>query len=1187
MSGENGRCDKSLVLGRWLGLLLLLAVIAPASFAQTTGSATLRVTVKDQNNAVVSGANVTVTNDQRGDQRQAETNDDGTATFASLDPGAYTLRIESGNFKASEQKLSLNTSDTRGVDVNLEVGTPAETVTVTSDPALIQTETGAKESTLSAEQIDNLSIVSRSSLELLRTLPGVVTNPPGLNPALQSVGFNSGANANNIYNINGLRGENNNVSIDGSRVIDPGSNNGTIITANPDQVQEVKVQTSNFAAEYGSSGVQITATTKGGGRDFRGSVYDYIRNYQFNSLEAQLKNQGLSEKPQETYQFPGGNVGGPVLLPFTDFNRSRDKLFFFFGFEVQRQTVDPGARFSRVPTAEQRNGNNFLNANNNNQAFNLDPTLISPFGRALINLYPLPNLTTSDPRGNNYAFTGLQPINRTQGTLRLDYKISDNTSTYVRLARESETQEYARGLWWNPSAYQLPSNVIGNNLGRSAAVGLTNVINPTMTNEVVFSASKLQLSNDYADPSRVSLDALNITGYNGGPFGLQSPYLPVNLITSWSGQTSGDLMEPGGLPLFANNSSFSATDNLTKIVGSHTLKFGGLIEQVNKEQNAQANPEGQFIYAPWGARSTGDVFADILAGRPAQYVQSTAVPTGSFRLYNVEGYAQDSWKVRPNFTLEYGMRLAFFPSNKELQNLGVMFDPSAYDRTQGLLINGDPQRPNGVRSVARGEIPQGVLENPGPQFAPRVGFAWDVRGNGETVIRGGAGLFYNRVQGNYQYSVLTQAPNVFQATFDAGGFDLSYNNLSTINPYTQLGTVEFNTQTAESNDIPRITSYSVSFAQRLPFRNALEISYVGTQGDRLPQRRNINFVPLGTLLSGRVGNADLSIPVQRAAVAGQAGVLAQYRRFPAYSAVNLYEYAATSSYNSLQASLTRQFGRLSYNANYTFSKALGTTATNETGDLVDPIDPRSRSYGVLPFDRTHLFNLSFNYELPDGARGPLDKLLLRGLLNGWQLSGINTIQSGIPIRLRFSGDIGGAAAAAYFGSDAFSNSNGSSGAIAPTFSANPQQGSGTNLRDRILNLSAIGIPGFGTSGPNQPPFYLRSPGISNSDITFFKNFRFGEERRLQFRAAFFNIFNQSFPRYFGIDNPDNDIETRLIVQCATPLVNGVPNGSGGTSDNVCDPSGGYRFTQGTIDNFGRIQNKRGRRIIELALKFYF
>jgi len=1178
---DESRSRSGILLRLAAGAFVLLAA-ASVAMAQVSGSAALRGTVKDETGAVVAQAAVTLTNRDTKYERKATTNDLGLFAFTAVDPGNYTLKVESKGFKTyEEQNLAIAASSDQGVSVQLSVGTAGETVTVTATQEVIQRETGAKEDTITSKQIDNLSIISRSSLELLRILPGVVAPDETQS---ESVSFGGGANANANYNVNGLRGVENNVTIDGSRLLDIGSNNGTIITPNNDMVQEVKVQVSNYAAEHGTSGVQVTAVTKGGSSAFHGEVYDYVRNHVLNANDRSDTLFGLS-KANNAFQYPGGNLGGPVLLPWTHLNRGRDKLFFFFGFEVQRQQVELPTTFDVVPTAAERNG--LFNIGGKPTQFAPDP---GGFGPKFLNLYPQSNFAPNPsqpigPGNPNYVARGLQPTNRTQGTLRFDYNITANTKMFVRLARETEGNTFARGLWWNPANYELPTPVVGTNLGRSLSVDVTRIINPTMTNEVLFSASKLKLDNNYQDPSKVSLSSLGITNYKT-PFGQPSQFAPVAFITSWGGQTRGDLWNPGGEPLFAHNSDFSVTDNLSKVRGSHTLKFGTTVEQGDKIQNFNGDQEGRYIFAPWGANSTGNEFADIFTGHPAQTVASTNIPTGKFRYYNLELYGQDSWKIRSNFTLEYGLRVAYLPNNAERQALGVVFDPKAYDHTQGVLINGDPKKPNGILTAAAGQIPKGLTDNPPPQFMPRLNFAWDINGKGDTVVRGGAGLFYNRVQGNYQYYSLQQPPNAFSATFSG----LTYAQNATTNPFTSIGAVSLTSANLQSNFIPRIATMSLSIARRLPLGNILEVSYVGTEGRHLPDIRNINFVPRGAMLSGHVGNADLSIPVERVAVASQANIVAQFTPFPAYSGINYDEYAGTSSYHSMQVTLSHQAGkRLQFFANYTFSKALGTTVVNETdGNGVDPLDIRHRSWGILPYDRTHIFNASYNYSVPDMARASfLNNPVGRGLLNGWQISGITQFQSGIPIYLKFGGELGTTnEALAFFGSTAFSQQGASSGAVAPIYKKNPSLG-GNGFGQTLFDINDITFPAFGQSGATVPPFILRSPSRWNHDVSFFKNFRINENKRIQFRAGFFDIFNQAYPIVPAFQNAvaTSDVNLTLNTVCNVTM-NHVPNGNG-FSDNVCDPTQGFHFDQNTMQNFGKVINKHGHRIIELALKFYF
>jgi hypothetical protein len=1240
------RLYATLIVSVFVFSLTFLANVQPVA-AQATGSATLRGTVKDPQGAIIRGATVTLINERTKDERQAKSSEDGTYTFTAVSPGSYTLKAEAQGFKVSVQSnVLIETSGTQGLEITMEVGQPTETVTVTAGQEQLQTETGAKENIITSKQIDNLSIISRSSLELLRILPGVVAPD---NTSLESISFGGGANANAQYHVNGLRGEQNNVTIDGSRMIDIGSNNGTVITANPDMVQEVKVQTSNYAAEHGTSAVQISATTKGGGADFHGSIYDYVRNYRF---QANDRSNSINNvvRPKSKYNYPGGNIGGPILLPWTHFNRNRDKLFFFVGYERYYQQVDEGSNKFLVPSLKMRQGDfseifsvgndgipntaddvrarvpagcsvgGVTGNNNNNLDFapggNLAPCA-SPFGKALLNLFPEPNLAAA-PGQPNYVYSVLRPNDREQFTSRFDYAISDKTKLYVRFAREYEEQGFPRGLWWDSSNYELPGKLTSKNLGRSVVVNLTNIISPSMTNEILFSASKLKLNYDFKDPEKVSYSALGLQRV--GFFPSNNPYVPLSVLT-WG---SGDFHTAYGYPILAWNDSFAVTDNLVKVQNTHTWKFGAFIEQANKRQ--QSNSDVNIVVGQWGqTNATTNNFGDLFVGKPIEFAQGTDRPIDNFRYYNYEFYGQDSWKLRPNFTIEAGLRMAYLPQNFERKGLGVLFDPNSYVRGQGVFINGDRSRPNGFKLASRDEIPKGVLPNLPVQWMPRLNFAWDVGGKGDLVLRAGAGLFYNRVQGNYDYYSSGQMPNTYRATVDtpwgaANGNGLTFADLPNVDPFSTISNVDINSRDINSNEIPRVANMSFTIEKRLPMDNILSVAYVGTQGRHLPQQRNLNIVPLGRLSSGTIPlsspvcvggtlpacaepgavlytNINLASPVQRAGLDGS--VLRGFRPFNAYNSVGVYQFTGTSTYHSLQATLSHNGRNLQYFATYTFGKALGTVATNESDGAAwaDPIDTRNRSWGILPFDRTHVFNLSYNWSVPKLARGRLENPLMRGIFNGWQVSGITTIQSGTPIRLKFTGDIAtGAEALGWYGSDAFNGTNAgaSLGAVTPVYLGNPQVG-GTTLGSKAYDLSKLAIPSFPNTGPSQPPFYIRTPGRSNFDISFFKNFNISESKKLQFRTGLFNVFNQAYPTQINTTSTSltgSDIFLALDTVCLKRVT--VPNGNGTNTTNPCDPTGGFRFTDGrpgdrsdTLNNFGKIVNKHGRRIVEFALKFNF
>jgi hypothetical protein len=1190
-------------IGR-LAIALLVVLVASAAFAQNAGS--LRGTITDQQGAVLPGVTVVLTSEATKATRQAVTDAKGGYFFAALLPGSYTLAAELSGFKSHTTKgIRISPNDTRGYDVAMEIGGQSEKIEVTAEREIIQTQTGAREGVITAAQIENLSIISRSPMELLRILPGVVS--PDQND-MQSVSNGGGANNTGGYSVNGVRGSNNVITLDGSRMIDIGSNSGLIIAPNTDFVSEVKIQSSNYAAEFGSGGVQVSMITKGGGSEFHGTIYDYMRHYKLGANDRSNAIAGV-DRPKSKYQYPGGNLSGPILIPGTDFNKNRDKAFFFLGVELWRQNVDTGSVFKVVPTLGQRQGNfsDSVGGQNLNQPSsvlipsgfpgagtpapgnNLAP-YIDPTGQKLINLYPAPNY--NDPNNRyNYVFNSLQKQDTTQVTLRLDYNFSDNTKAYVRLAQDGQVDQQ-RGLWWPSSDYALPTTVNNTQLGRSAAMNVTSVLSPTTTNELLFTYSKLKLDNIHADESKISLAGLGINGY-GGFFGDQSPFAPLQ-IYSWGSQGSGNLWDPQDQHnIFAYNSSMQVSDNFTKVLNTHAIKVGFAVERGNKFQNFQNNGQTAIaLGAGWIPGSTGNDFGDLLVGRPAQVESGTALSPGNFLAWSIDGYVQDSWKIKKNLTLEYGVRVSKWTNNKETNSRGAVFIPSRYDPSASTFLDAQKTQLNGVAYAALGQVPQGLIDNRSVFIMPRLNFAWDVSGSGNTVVRGGAGLFYNRPMGNAEYDVIRIPPNGYDTTIDAyagsglGPVGLTYNTVNLVDPKSRIGRIGVDSINPNSIDYPRTATASFSVAKRIPFQQVLEASYVGTFGRHLLNRRQFNVIPDGTLNHGTIGNSDLSIPVNSVALNSDA-VIAR-RPYPALGNIRWWEYTAVSNYHSLQVTLSRQTGkRFQYFLAYTFSKGLGSTVANGEYDDIDAFDPRHRSYGVLSYDRTHILNFSYNYALPDLTK---KGGVLGGILNGWQVSGITSWASGTPLSLGFSGDLqSDGMENAWWGTPdhqayRVTNAIGNGSTIEPIYTCDPRR-SGSNLGDKILDINCLKIPAFGQSGPFAPPIYIRIPSRPNFDVTIFKNFRIGQgdKRKLQFRLGAFDLFNQAAPTYTG---GFQDIDLTLNTTCNV-RVNGVPNGVGGTVDGICDPTKGFSFTQNTIDNFGKIILKRGHRIVEVALKLYF
>ena len=921
-----------------------LYLISTARIALGQSSGTITGTVTDQSQAVAPGATVLLIDESTNDTRRTVSNSEGYFSFTALQAKTYKLRVELSGFQAWERQGIVLTpgSKINISDIVLAAGAQNETVTVTADAGQIAPlDSGEKSAVISAKEIENTPIVGRSAAELIKILPGMTAvtgldNRPGFTG--EAIGINGNGDggkqsALGNFSANGTRTESMDIVSDGAHVSDPGCNCATPVNPNPDMIQEFKVLQSNFGAENAKGPVVMSAVSKSGTSEFHGTAYYFLRHWKLNSNEW-LLNANNQERPKNKYNFPGFNIGGPVLFPGTDFNKKRDKMFFFFGTEYYGQTLDTGVLRSRVPTEAMRNGDfsdsaylaGLIDGQVNTPPQNqngvtgivngrIPSNLIDPGGRVLTNLLPLPNVTPSQAtQGYNYINALTLSQNGNQEWAKVDYNFSDNTKMFVRYSRQAELQQFPVGLWWrNAGQVPYPTPTNAENRSHSVSASLTNVFSPTLTNEVVFGLTYINFPNSFDDPSKISRSKL---GYPyQGIFKNSLDQIP-SFIGAWGGGPT--ILNPGGFDpvLFARKWLGSGADNLTKVYRTHTMKFGVYWEMVTNNQPGNNNSNGQIVLDKSAANSSGNILADLLMGRGiSEYNESTKNALHNIAFRTTEFYAQDSWKVTPKFTLEYGMRFAHLGPWYNRDGTGlVIFDPARYNPNASLAEN------TGLFWNAKdSNIPLSGNKGRALFYLPRLGFAYNLFGAGKTVLRGGFGVFtYHDPQQPYD-GVIDIGAGVRQTT--ASG-PLTLTQIESYVP----ATVKINPGALNPDDNRQPTTYSWSYTiqQQLASGTMLEASYVGNKSQYLMNRdsANINVVPLGAMLSNPTADPN------------------DYRPYKLYGTINFYRHDQHQNYNGLQVLLNRQKGRFNFLSSYTFSKTLGIRGGAQ-GARADSLDIRA------------------------------------------------------------------------------------------------------------------------------------------------------------------------------------------------------------------------------------------------------
>jgi len=999
-------CSKTRLLFTVASILIVASTTM--IFAQET-SGSIAGSVKDPSGAAIPKAKVVVTNTQLGTSLNLQTTGDGNFSATPLQAGKYDVTVDVPGFKKSATKnvvVFANQNVSVGT-ITLQVGTQAETVNVEGSAIQLQTEDAQRSGVITGSQTVNLALNGRNYLDLVRTVPGVVSDFNGEVAGPGGLG--------SIY-ANGQRGNQNNATLDGIGNVDTGSNGTQHTSLNVDAVAELSIVTNSQSAEFGrSTGASINVVVKSGTRDFHGTGYWFHRNEGLNA-NSFFNNANGEQKQLYRYNYQGFNIGGPVFIP-GHFNRDRNKLFFFFGSEWQNQLEPLSRQNVTVPTALQRAGNFQGTQNGSNVAVVIkDPTTGQPFpnnlipqnridpnGAKILNFYPLPNIGT-DP-SYNYSTQDSASYPRRQQVYRADWNISDKWKFFARAVQDHDIQDLPYGQW--NAQYNIPfTDIAFGQPGYSTVANVTEIIDPTMTNEVVFGLSHNLLS-EVPTSNAFALSKLGTT------FPLIYPHAsPIDLIPNFtynSGITNPPYTSFEGTPFMNYNTTIEVHDNLSKIAGNHRLKAGVYWQYSAKDQTSTSPASGAIDFGtnPNNPGDAGYPFANALLGNFNTFQQSSGVLNGQYRYNNVEWYGLDSWKVTPKLTVELGMRFYWVQPQYDQALQTSSFNPALFSRSgvaqlygqnaAGLAVNpltgqtapsafigaivpGTGSTTNGLytNGIARAgkNYPAGLINDRGIQFAPRLGIAYNFLP--KTVLRLGGGVFYDRFQGNPVFQMLTNPPGVNTPT-------VYYGNIETAAATPGLNFPASLSGFSKQGQIPTTYNYNVSLQHELPSGILLDVAYVGSITNHGLYSININGNPFGSsnLPQNQINGAPINQNL--------------YRPYPGYADIQQFSFGANSNYNALQVSVNRRLAsNLQLGLAYTWSKALG-VASGDTDEL-NPVSYRTANYGPLAFDREHVAVINYIYNLPKAGRNGniFDNTIGRLVLNNWVFSGFTTFETGEP-----------------------------------------------------------------------------------------------------------------------------------------------------------------------------------------------
>lgn len=1165
---------KSFVANTGLVLMFLVAsfLFPIALFAQTGTSGQISGSVTDANGALVPGATITVTKLDTGEKRTVTTSADGNYVIANLPIGNYQLTITKNGFKeTSVSNIVVNVSTTTRQDVALQAGVVSDIVNITADNVQIETQTGAVSEIVSGDQVRELPLNGRSFTQLTQLQPGVSA---ANNFDSKQKGLFGGVD----FSVNGNSGQSNLFLTDGANNNDTGSNRTILLFPSIEAIAEFKSLRNSYGPEYGqAAGAIVSIATRGGSNTFHGSLFYFGRNDALNAAEFFTKKNGLKKDSLRRNDY-GFSLGGPIV---------KDRLFFFYSQEWNKE-IRGRSRSGSVPTLLERAGNfsqprilangtrcsgPAIGNGRPGEATQIIPAAnLSAAGLALVKIFPLPN-TSSTTSCNNFAAAANSPINFREENVRIDYNVTSKNKIFGRYTQDNWANPFPilQGSLWGDDAFPTIESS-WTQPSRQAAVKLTTQLSGTAINDIQFSYSANRINVDPGAGADLNVEInTKIPGLfptSGKVNGNNRPH-PVfwGGIAPFQSNSGPDLWTQS--PFRNSLDIYTVRDDFSMVRGNHALKIGFLYDTAAKNEDSGPNNEAVQFWGACCGNNSGNYLADVLtSGSLFGFSETNTQAVGQNRYKNLEFYFGDTWKAKPNLTLELGARysLLYEPTDKRDRISGFL--PSAYnparpatDPCNGLVV---PKGTNPCQGIAGASTPtqfsnRSLRENNYKNLAPRLGVAWDVFSNGKTAIRGGFGLFYLRERTSPYFAALTQnAPfaisNGGQRTLDGSVF--------TGLGAASAGSPRFGLSPEAAT--PYSMQFNVSFGQQLWKETVLEVGYVGNRARKQLTHNDVN----------QVKDANR----KAAAFAADGNAVNALRPYSNYGSIYQFERNGRGDYDSLQILFRTRFTKnFQLQAAYTYSQSLADFGLNDSSGGSSAFAVLDRNNRKLDFaesdiNRPHIFVANLIYNLP-GFKG--SNSFVKTVLGGWEVASIIQLSSGTSLTPQINATgIQGVGLANSFQAGITGTGTGVANQRPIRVEGVPCTLKGT--KGSYFNPAAWTLVGYkiGETIPNKST--CSGPGAKNVDLSFYKNFSpswlknsfLGESARMQFRFEFFNAFN-----------------TVQFGGGSLPVL--FYNGTVACGANPCSITNNTITSAGANGNFGVAATTKGGREIQYAFKLNF